>query len=243
MKTILLGDTHGRPHWKKVLAQEQDADRIIFVGDYFDNPKYFAEEQILNFLHIIAYKITHPEQEVIMLIGNHDYHYFPEIGNQMTSGYQDDDADEIGKVIDQHRKHLQVCFQFDGFLVSHAGVSAVFMDNTFGQDQWQEDQVDSLLNGLFLKNPRAFRFNGTDPSGDDPQQGPLWIRVESLVRSNRSRLEKKFIQVFGHTKTAAIHKIGKITQSKYQLIDTLGTSGEYMIAEDGLIRYGKVEMV
>ena len=35
-KTIIIGDIHGRDIWKNIVAQEQ-ADRVIFIGDYFDS--------------------------------------------------------------------------------------------------------------------------------------------------------------------------------------------------------------
>lgn len=56
--------------------------KVIFIGDYFDShDEYSTVEQIQNFKDIIEYK-TNSTKKVIMLIGNHDYHYFPEIGNQ-----------------------------------------------------------------------------------------------------------------------------------------------------------------
>jgi hypothetical protein len=242
LKTVVIGDIHGRPFWKKVIDREFSADRYIFVGDYFDNIDYTSYQQTVNFLHIIAYKMTHPEKEVVMLIGNHDHHYFPEVGNLMTSGYQEQHFTDMETVIKMHRSNLQVAYQFDDFLISHAGVSSVFMDNTFGADNWQYDNISTLLNDLFLKDPMAFRFNGKEPSGDDPEQGPFWIRTESLVKSNKNRLESQCIQIFGHTKIDRIHRIGKITGSRYQLIDTLGTSGEYLVIENGSIRYDKVSL-
>jgi predicted phosphodiesterase len=36
MKLIALGDTHGRSKWKEIVEKENDADKIIFIGDYFD---------------------------------------------------------------------------------------------------------------------------------------------------------------------------------------------------------------
>ena len=36
MKTIVIGDIHGRDVWKEIVFQEQ-ADRVIFIGDYFDS--------------------------------------------------------------------------------------------------------------------------------------------------------------------------------------------------------------
>ena len=35
MKTIAIGDTHGRSQWKDIVKKEKDVDKIIFIGDYF----------------------------------------------------------------------------------------------------------------------------------------------------------------------------------------------------------------
>jgi predicted phosphodiesterase len=36
MKTIAVGDIHGRDSWKR-LAEQESFDQIIFLGDYFDS--------------------------------------------------------------------------------------------------------------------------------------------------------------------------------------------------------------
>ena len=78
MKTILMGDIHGHDSWKQIISQEQDADRFIFVGDYFDSFTIPGATQIQNFQDIIEFKET-GGKSVILLIGNHDYHYLPEL--------------------------------------------------------------------------------------------------------------------------------------------------------------------
>ncbi len=47
-KTLVLGDTHGRSNWKLAIHQEQP-DRVIFIGDYFDSVEFSDVEQIDNF--------------------------------------------------------------------------------------------------------------------------------------------------------------------------------------------------
>ena len=49
MKTVIIGDIHGHDSWKQVVAQEQDADRFVFVGDYFDSFTVTGVVQIHNF--------------------------------------------------------------------------------------------------------------------------------------------------------------------------------------------------
>ena len=241
MKTLVLGDTHGRPFWKRIVEKEKDFDRMIFIGDYFDSREYTSVEQIDNFQEIIQYKQSGTCGEVILLIGNHDYHYFKAIGNQNTSGYQRDAAAEIEKVIDGNREHLQMAFKMDNFLFTHAGVSKVFMDISFGKENWKTVNIADDLNKLFLIRPRAFMFNGIEPTGDDVYQTPIWIRIESLLLANKGTLEHELVQVFGHTKFHTISTVGKITKGRYQLIDCLGTSGEYMIIENRSIFYRKYQ--
>lgn len=55
MKTVVIGDIHGRSIWKLIVNIE-NPDRIIFIGDYFDSFNIKGEEQLNNFLDIIEYK-------------------------------------------------------------------------------------------------------------------------------------------------------------------------------------------
>ena len=52
MKTVILGDTHGRDCWKQIVASESP-NRVIFIGDYFDSFDNTAVEQMYNFQEII----------------------------------------------------------------------------------------------------------------------------------------------------------------------------------------------
>ena len=35
-RSIVIGDTHGRNYWKKIIKHE-NPNRVIFIGDYFDS--------------------------------------------------------------------------------------------------------------------------------------------------------------------------------------------------------------
>jgi hypothetical protein len=60
------------------------------------------------------------------------------------------------------------------------------------------------------------------------------------MRANRNTLRTRFIQVVGHTQVKHLDLVGaeKAAGGRYYLIDCLGTSGEYMIIEDGFITKG-----
>lgn len=234
MKTVIIGDTHGRDVWKSIVGYEK-ADRVIFVGDYFDSFDIPYDVQINNFLDIVAYKES-GLAEVILLIGNHDYHYLPYINDNQTSGYQTKHAHLIKQVIDNYKQHLQMAYGFDRFLVSHAGISSIFMNRN--KPDWTADTVVDDVNQLFHYKPTKFQFTGMDPYGDDVFQTPIWIRPVSLKYANhKTELLEKYIQVFGHTFVKKIDTKGISTGGKYYAIDALETSGEYMIVTDGVISF------
>lgn len=231
MKTIVLGDTHGTTFWKEAVNTE-NPDRIIFIGDYFDSFDVKTEDQINNFLDIVEFK-KNSGKEVIMLIGNHDIHYY--LGDTGTSGYQRIGCFQIRPVFEQNINHLQMAYQMGEFLFSHAGVSSEFMDECFA-DGWKVETIADQLNELFKYQPKKFEFNGLDPHGDDTWQTPIWIRPKSLMRANRDTLRKKVIQVVGHTQVKKLDLIGceKMAGGRYYLIDCMQTTKEYLIITDKL---------
>jgi hypothetical protein len=230
--------------WKLIVNIEEDADRVIFVGDYFDSYDINTETQVNNFLDILEFKKS-SGKEVVLLIGNHDHHYFPEIGYTGTSGYQQVGKYQIEPVIDANREHLQIAYQFDKYLFTHAGVSTVFMDEVFGKGGWNVDNVAEELNELFLYKPHAFEFTGWDPYGNDDKQTPIWIRPTALMRANKqTALKNKYIQIFGHTETESINlnHIKKAAGDKYYNIDCLGAyRGEYLIIQNDKIKVGSIK--
>ena len=244
-KTLVLGDTHGRSNWKLAIHQEQP-DRVIFIGDYFDSFEFSGVEQIDNFKQIIQYKENNPQVEVVLLIGNHDHHYFPEIGYTGTSGYQSGIAPSITQAIDENRHHLQMAYGFDKYLLTHAGVSPVFMDQVFGENDWSVESVVVDLNELFRYKPKAFEFNGFDAYGDNTTQTPIWIRPRSLMSANKKHkksLRKEYIQIVGHTgmKRIDIDGSDKFTGGRYYFIDTMEISGEYLVIQDNSLSVNSVK--
>ena len=244
MKTIVIGDTHGRSNWKLAIHQDKP-DRVIFIGDYFDSFDISGVEQIDNFKQIIKYKEDNPQVEVVLLIGNHDHHYFPEVGYTGTSGFQRTMAPSITQVVDENRHHLQMAYGFGDYLFTHAGVSPVWMDKVFGPDDWSIENVVVDINEMFRYKPKAFDFTGLDPSGDNAIQTPIWIRPRSLMSANKKHpkgLKKDYIQIVGHTHMKRIDLDGsdKFTGGRYYFIDTMDTSGDYLVIEDNKLRTNSI---
>jgi predicted MPP superfamily phosphohydrolase len=245
MKTIVLGDTHGRSLWKLAVHQDKP-DRVIFIGDYFDSFDISGVEQIANFKEIIKYKEDNPQVEVVILIGNHDHHYFPEVGYTGTSGYQSGVGPSISQVIDENRHHLQIAYGFNNFLFTHAGVSPVFMDQMFGENDWSSENIVVDLNEMFRYKPRAFDFNGFESSGDNTTQTPIWIRPRSLMSANKKHpkgLKDDYIQVVGHTtmRRLNLEESDKFTGGRYYFIDTMDTTGQYLVIQDNELTINSVK--
>ena len=246
MKTVIIGDIHGHDSWKQVVAQEQDADRFVFVGDYFDSFTVTGVVQIHNFKEIIEFKTT-TDKEVIMLIGNHDYHYFPEIGDSSTSGYQSTLAPSIKQVIEENRQHLQMAYQFDDIVCTHAGLSSEWLDDTIAM--WDVPNLAMYLNDLFTYQPYKVGYRsykqvgdivyGSSGFGGETFQGPIWIRPKALMEANYDTLRTQIRQVVGHTTRKQIDIEGKSTGGRYYFIDTMPR--EYLIVTDGVVSLGKLD--
>lgn len=219
MKLIAIGDIHGTPYWKNIVSVEKP-DVVVFIGDYFDG--YNSElDEVGKFQDIIQYK-EEATASVIMLVGNHDHHYFPEVGNTGTSRYQRKIAPKLEKLIEKNRHHLQIAYQHDDVLFTHAGVTKTFMNNKFG-NVWSVKHIPEILNEAFEKNPKIFSFNGIEPSGNDITQSPIWVRPPSLVKD-----KIPITQVIGHTIVSEI-----VSYNDIYFIDTMQTSREYLVFEEG----------
>ena len=69
-KILVLGDIHGRILWKDIIEQE-NPDKIIFLGDYVSTHEGIsARQQLSNLEEILTYKENNPDK-VILLRGNH----------------------------------------------------------------------------------------------------------------------------------------------------------------------------
>jgi hypothetical protein len=240
MKSVIIGDIHGRISWEKIVEKENDADRFIFVGDYFDTHENIRIiVQLHNFKRLIDFK-NESKADVIMLIGNHDFHYMP-FANETYSGHQRGHHHTIQTLLMENINELSMCYKMDNYLFSHAGVSSEWLEYWGSRMKVNmKDAVDVIVNDLFIGSPRAFKFAGWDPYGDSAESSPIWIRPKSLQESNYDTFRKEYIQVVGHTQQKKIDINGHTTGGRYYYIDTLGTSQEYLIIEDGKVSVGQL---
>lgn len=238
MKTIAIGDIHGRGIWQYII-QKEDPDRVIFIGDYFDSFDISYLDQMYNFKQIVHFKKT-SDKEVILLKGNHCLHYdqWARHVGEVYSGYQSVHSYDIMKEFEENEELFQIAHKQDKFLFVHAGITAAWLKDAKIENN--ENLVDNI-NELYKHKPNSFAFGGIrargylDPYGDNYWQSPVWVRPRSLMQDSK---ELGYVQVVGHTTQNCIDIKGKSTGGKYYFIDTLGTSGEYLIIEDGEVKLG-----
>lgn len=241
-KLIVIGDIHGNPLWKEIVKKHGTKNVLyIFVGDYFDSFIYNCLDQIHNFNEIIQFKKENIDN-VILLIGNHDYQYFSEIPDKgLTSGYQGDaKAYNITVCLIHNREYLQMAFSYENYLFTHAGLSPIWIKEIENYVPIESPNLDAqsladYINMLWEFKPLIFKFiSGGDSSGNDKYQSPIWIRPTALIES-WINIKNNITQIVGHTKQIQID-----IKDKFIFIDTINTNNEYLIIENNTVKSDKI---
>lgn len=234
MKILALGDIHGLTIWKDIVAANPDVDKIVFIGDYVDTHQATTPlEQLDNLREIIQFK-SNNFGKVILLVGNHDYHYWPGI-TENYSGYQPQMRQSFEYEYRQYKHLFQMCFLDENlYLYSHAGVTETWLAEVIGIKK--EDSLALRvvkINDAFKYQPYKFSFYDGDRShcGDHIRQSCIWVRPESLWKDKM----KGVMEIIGHTTIQKINHPPKAERMGFYDIDCLGTSREYLIIEDGNI--------
>lgn len=231
-KIIAIGDLHGRDIWKKIVEKEVDADKFIFIGDYFDSFDIPFEKQAENFNNLLEFKTWNPEK-VTLLIGNHEYHYFW-FAKEKYSGYQTAHVADITEVLNTARKEglLEMAYQVNypdkKYLFTHAGITQTWYGNNYNILS-PEQNLAKEINDIFYDHPEAFRFtpsSARDNTGDSITQSPIWVRPRALEEDGI----EGFIQVVGHTHQSEIF-LDEDTKNIH--IDTFDHCSQYLAIIDG----------
>lgn len=221
MKTLLVGDLHLKARLiLPMVTKEMDelnCERIIFLGDYVDdwncnNPQLFFDE--LDYLISWKNEMTKKNIKVINLIGNHDAPY---ITGELRAYSL---VKNYSKVADRLLKlGIQVAYQLDDFLVSHAGYC-------WGQNllDWhlriiEEKDITKLSQ---LENQVGMVRGGKYWSGS-----PIWA---DFLELNDAPNHNYLNQIVGHTPQSRIILDNSLNAgTKLIGIDTfsLSSKGEY----------------
>lgn len=231
MRIIAIWDIHWKDIWKEIVEKEKDADKIIFIWDYFDSFNINVEKQIENFKEIVDYYYDN-KNKVILLMWNHDYHYWTN-SKEMCSWFNMivklNVHDLMRWLIEQW--HIKLLYQYDWIIFSHAWLSYTWLNNNL----WWIDSIDKMeiINPTILDSIIKLWYNDIDWSWywDSKHQWPLWIRPSSLIWD----MLPWFKQVVGHTSVNDI-------EIKWDLImiDCLDYNNHYLIYNDWEFSIGAI---
>ena len=235
-KLVVIGDIHGRAVWRKIVDDNPDADKFIFLGDYFDSyeKKYYPSRQVFNFKQILQLQEELGKDKVILLLGNHDYHYFN--NSEKYSGYSQTTYFDANPLLKENYRNgnIKIFHVEDNILFSHAGFSEYWLKNVSFPNTLEG------INDNELFDFRTLEWNmdcGINEYGDTKSNSPIWIRSNSL----RDYKLDGYIQVVGHTwfHENAIDELKSIGEHEgIYLVDCL--PHHYLIIENNEFKYVEI---
>jgi hypothetical protein len=223
MKTITIGDIHGRDCWKKIIfggdsefqnwcenPTDLGYDKIIFIGDYVDSFNITGPNILLNLKDILKFKVAAPDK-VVLLFGNHDWQY---ITNQRYTGFAFEMAFDY-KTLFFENLHLfdLAYYQKVGdrdVIWTHAGITNRWLKEFFETYKEKLEKFDMIMNGENINNPEfivdCLNFAlqtlcqnlsdvGYESGGNHPTGGPIWVRIGPLYKDPLPNIT----QIVGHT--------------------------------------------
>lgn len=221
MKTLALGDIHGCNTWRKIIDLE-NPDKVIFLGDYFDSFSISTEQQLENFRNILKLQETFPKDRVILLLGNHDYHYL--VDGVTYSGFSHNRKTVVQPLLKEVVKEnrIQIIHIEGKYVFSHAGITDYWLKEVAHLSAVEDITFDNLPLSSLDWNDIQF----PDPYGDTISNSPIWVRPDSLAQD----AIPFFNQVVGHTHGELILKLVSKRFTDLFICDTLPK--EYLILED-----------
>ncbi len=151
MHKIIIPDIHQNIDRLNSILQTpecQEAQEIIFLGDYFDSFDYdFYTPEMCKFLNNNI-----NNERYTFLIGNHDIHYISSNTNYRCSGWSFQKQSIVDKFLDKQvirklRPFKYEMIQDKHFLFSHAGLHPSFVPFNFS-DMLKDNNVSDWFNNL-----------------------------------------------------------------------------------------------
>ena len=133
MKPIaVIGDIHGLDYWKAIVEKHPDC-RIVFLGDYLDPIEYIPHKRLLqNLCEIILLKKKRPD-DVILLLGNHDLHYFC-TDITLSSRFDFLIGEKASRLFLENMELFQYAYQENKIVFTHAGITQEWFIHDFRGD-------------------------------------------------------------------------------------------------------------
>lgn len=224
MRTLIIPDIHNHTHNADHWLQTQQHDRVVFLGDYFDD---FGDtpEDVMNTARWLSARMDSSDD--IFLLGNHDASYlFPDSPELECPGFTRQKSRAIHEVMSaRHWERLQLTHFEQGWLMSHAGFHPVWM---------KEPTVEKILSRCDLAMELARKRvvdpilgAGEDRGGLQKFGGPLWMDFGSLMPI------PKINQLVGHTPAHEVREKSTAESSNF-CIDVRNASAAAILCDGKL---------
>lgn len=222
MKPIIaIGDIHGLDYWEKII-NSQPGCRVVFLGDYLDPQTYIPRKKLLrNLENIILFKRKSPE-EVILLLGNHDLHYFREDAIK-ASRFDSIIAETARQLFIENQDCFLYAWQEGEKLFTHAGIAHEWFTREFKGDI--DAPIAQQLNNPSREQLPALFQVGRARGGRAAWGGIFW--------ADRSELDDPlhgFTQIVGHNRVRDITTHEGSHNNKIIFCDCL-RAGNYLYLE------------
>lgn len=199
IKTITIGDIHGKNIWNTINPLLYD--KIIFIGDYVDSFHDKDNQIITNFKNIIQFKLDNFDK-VVLLLGNHDLQYYfryEDLRKFSCSGLRINIWSTLHHIYAQNKHLFSVAFQYKKYLWTHAGISKQLIQLT---DKLPKDKLQwaDNLNKLFKQADDSLFIVGKLRGGEYPVGSIFWADKQDTENSFISGLH----QIVGHSKVKNI---------------------------------------
>ena len=172
LRTLVIPDIHNDVLRAEaaIAALAGRYDRIVFLGDYFDD---FGDspERIRLVAQWLKYSVEQPERT--HLVGNHDLAYLAPSVFTCCSGFTPEKLVAVAPVLRSiPRDRFHAAVEVDGWLLSHAGVLPHHGNNRSAAEiaLW----ADTMLRQLFAGGRPALFAAGAARGGREPTGGITW---------------------------------------------------------------------
>ena len=223
-KILVIPDIHGETFWKEPVQKYlEQVDRIIFLGDYLDPYRSHLEEYNFdavynNMMEIIDLKQNHNDK-VILLKGNHDFHYCSKRAMEIACASRCDKQNwgKFNKIFTEHEGLFKIaCLEkvkSVTYLFSHAGFTTYWL-NMVNAKFWRLSDRDISVDSpqmINMVNELEYDYEGQNMLAvigkyrtilGEKTGSVLWADIEEHSISdapNAYGLNKVF-HVFGHTR-------------------------------------------
>lgn len=207
---IVVGDIHGNLEKAKAWLAYKPQELHIALGDYLDSFHEPPERQMAT-LELLL------ESDAVLLWGNHELHYVTS-PPWCCSGYQTDFDLYYQSLLEEHISRFKAACAVDGWLCTHAGVSAKIAQKVGDSDpvvvaDWLNAQMAQWVEERKSINNILFDI-GHSRSGSAAIGGIFWY--DHLLEYGLADIP----QLFGHTAGKAV-----VQKDTYVCLDTTNLPG------------------